>query len=222
MGQRLSVAVGPADGGGRDEAYGDEATYAGASVVKAGILAALLLGAQDAGRELGGAERELAEPMIVRSDNDAASVLWARIGGARGFDAACARLGLRATAGGADGFWGLTRTTAGDQLALLRAVFGPGGTVLEARSRAYAQELMGRVVAGQDWGVSAAGFPYALKNGWMPRSGTGLWVVHSVGRVRTPGGRELLLAILSDGHPTLADGIAAVEAAARRSAGGSV
>lgn len=109
--------------------------------------------------------------------------------------------------------WGLTRTTARDQLTLLRAVFEEGAdSPLDARSRRYVAGLMERVVPSQDWGVSAAdggSGDRALKNGWLPRTDSGLWVVHSVGRVRT-----CLVAVLSDGHPTKEAGVAAVEEAA--------
>ncbi|MET7715778.1 serine hydrolase [Streptomyces sp. NPDC005407] len=176
--------------------YGEQRAYPSASIVKVSILAALLL----EGRPLTARERELARAMIVRSDNDAATALWETIGGAPGLDAAHARLGLAQTR--AETAWGLTRTTAADQLALMRAVFdGP---------YAYLRALMGQVVEGQDWGVSAAGGAWALKNGWMPMRETGLWVVHSVGRAD---GR--LIAVLSDGHETKKAGIACVEAAVR-------
>lgn len=189
----MSVSVAVAVAG---RSCGDQRAYPSASIVKVSILAALLL----EGRPLTARERELARAMIVRSDNDAATALWETIGGAAGLDAAHTRLGLTQTR--AETAWGLTRTTAADQLALMRAVFdGP---------YAYLRDLMGQVVEGQDWGVSAAGGAWALKNGWMPMRDTGLWVVHSVGRA---GGR--LLAVLSDGHETKEEGIACVEAAVR-------
>lgn len=244
-GGRLSVAV-RERGGRRSAGYGTE-RFATASVVKVQILAALLLQAYDHGRELGGPERERAEAMIRHSDNGAASALWRTIGGEEGLDAAGRRLGLARTEGGAGGFWGLTRTTATDQLTLLRAVYEdgpPAPPVLPRDACAYIRTLMARVVAGQRWGVTAAegrgqeqhagrdgrdgregqrgpvgvaaGVPApraGLKNGWMPRDATGLWVVHSVGRV-TVRGRAHLLAVLSDGHRTRESGIRAVEEAA--------
>ncbi|MER7663289.1 hypothetical protein [Streptomyces sp. NPDC096193] len=91
-------------------------------------------------------------------------------------------------------------------------------SVLSEASRSYAQGLMADVAADQDWGVSAAGTGWALKNGWMPRTATGLWDVNSVGRVSV-GGRVLLVAVLSEGHATKESGIAAVEAAARAAVG---
>ncbi|WP_326812045.1 serine hydrolase [Streptomyces scopuliridis] len=207
----LSVAVYDLAGGGA-WASGEDRTYVTASVVKVAVLAALLLRARDSGRWLTAGEERLAEAMIERSDNEAATALRAAAGGVAGLDAAHARLGMTRTS--AAPAWGLTRTTARDQLTLLKAVFGgadPAASAgLDERSRRYLAGLMGRVVPGQDWGISAAADgDWALKNGWLPRSDSGLWVVHSVGRVR-----DCLVAVLSDGHTTKDAGIARVEEAA--------
>ncbi|MEV3870356.1 serine hydrolase [Streptomyces sp. NPDC049906] len=211
---RFSVAVVPV-GSGEVTGYRSGSSYVTASIVKVDILVALLVTAQRAGRGLTAGERSSAAAMIRRSDNAAADALWARIGGAAGLDAANARLGMERTAAGGAARWGLTRTTAADQVELLRAVFGPQGSpALGPASRAYVQRLMGGVVAGQDWGVSAAGEGGpVLKNGWLPRSATGLWVVNSIGRV-TAGGREYLVSVLSDGNASMAAGVALVERAA--------
>ena len=77
------------------------------------------------------------------------------------------------------------------------------------------QHDVSRIAAGQHWGVSAVadGSAWALKNGWLPRTATGLWEVNSIGRV-TSGGHDYLVAVLSDGNATQARGIALVEAAA--------
>lgn len=199
---------------GRTAAYrhGPDPTHPTASVVKLGILAALLLRAQDTDREPTPQERAWAAVMIERSDNDAATELLKVIGGAGELDAAHRRLGLRETV--ARESWGRTSTTAADQLALLEAVFGGGATPLGERSRAFVVDLMTGVVPEQAWGVSAAGGAPALKNGWVPLSATGLWVINSVGRV-TAGDRDFLVAVLSGGHPTKDAGIALVEAVAR-------
>ncbi|WP_308416662.1 serine hydrolase [Streptomyces sp. AJS327] len=226
---RLSVAVW-APGRAAPTGFGGGA-FAAASVVKTGILAALLLSAQDAGRPLAPARRRRAAAMIERSDNAAATALWAEVGHARGFGAALRRLGLRETVPDAAERWGLTHTTALDQARLLRAVFtGASGRpygdpcgppLLSPRSRAVLRHRLGRVVPEQRWGVSAAsdpGSPVALKNGWLPRDPTGRWVVNSAGRVVVDG-RALLLVVLSDGHASRAAGVAAVERAARAAAG---
>ncbi|MFE2599101.1 serine hydrolase [Streptomyces sp. NPDC059396] len=195
--------------GGREAAYGEDRRYVCASVVKVAVLAALLLRAQDAGEWLTCGQERLAAAMIERSDNDAATVLRAAAGGVAGLDAAYARLGMGRTA--AAPAWGLTRTTARDQLTLLKAVFDMDtkNSPLNGRSRRFVAGLMERVVPGQDWGVSAAGDDWALKNGWLPRTASGLWAVHSVGRVR-----DCLIVVLSDGHATKDEGVARVETAA--------
>lgn len=218
-GAAISVAV--LDVASGDSAgYGD-ASFDTASIVKLNILAALLLQAQDADRRLTAQERTYASAMIRDSDNVSATALWNVIGQAAGLDAANERFRLTATEGGHGLYWGLTQTTAADQLVLLRQVFGDDDTSeLSAASRAYVQDLLGRITEGQDWGVSAAatggasGSGFALKNGWLPRTATGLWDINSVGRVEVDG-REFLVAVVSDGHTTKAKGVAAVEAAAR-------
>ncbi|MEU2731547.1 serine hydrolase [Streptomyces griseoviridis] len=209
----VSVAVLDVASGAR-AGYGDGA-FDTASIVKVDILAALLLQAQDAGRQLTAAERTYATAMIENSDNASATALWDVIGEADGLDAANKRFGLTDTAGGDGALWGLTQTTAADQLTLLGQVFGDDSK-LSAASRAYLQGLMGRIAADQHWGVSAAadGSAWALKNGWLARSGTGLWDINSVGRV-TAGGRQYLVAVVSRGSTTQAEGVTLVESAAK-------
>ncbi|WP_406015488.1 serine hydrolase [Streptomyces sp. NBC_00984] len=208
-GARVSVAVLDTGNGAR-AVYGDGA-FDTASVVKVDMVAALLLLAQDERRALTAVERDRATAVIERSDNASATALLRAIGGPAALDAANARLGLTGTT--AAHAWGLTRTTAADRLTLLRAVFSTDSELGED-SRAYLRGLMERVEAGQRWGVSAAGSDCALKNGWMPRTTTGLWDINSIGRVRT-GARTCLLAVLSDGHGTKESGIALVESVAR-------
>ncbi|MEU4983722.1 serine hydrolase [Streptomyces sp. NPDC021969] len=219
-GAEVSVAVLDPDSGA-GASYGTGA-FDTASIVKVDILAALLLQAQDAGRSLTAAEKTYATAMIENSDNDSASALWRAIGTADGLDAANERFGLTGTEGGDGPLWGLTRTTAADQVALLRQVFVTDGSALSEASRAYVRGLMERIAEGQRWGVSAAadaagstgGSAWALKNGWLRRSTTGLWVVNSIGRVAT-GGHGCLVAVVSRGSGTQAEGISLTEAAAR-------
>ncbi|MFE4368597.1 hypothetical protein ACFRMN_10185 [Streptomyces sp. NPDC056835] len=212
----LSVAVLDVEGGdGAD--YGVQAgkTYDTASIVKVDILAALLLEAQDQGRVLTAQEKEYATSMIQVSDNASADALWQEIGGADGLDAANKRLGLDATTGGSGPLWGLTQSTASDQLALLSAVFGDDSdSPLGSGSRTYIQGLMGGTAADQDWGVSAAGTVTGLKNGWLARSATGLWDINSIGRI-VADGHGYLVAVLSSGSVSKEAGISLVEKAAK-------
>ncbi|MFE0641016.1 serine hydrolase [Streptomyces sp. NPDC058877] len=209
---RYALAVADLNSG-RTFTHGASAeTFASASIIKVDILAALLLQKQDRGVPLTEAQRQLASRMIRFSDNDAAQELWVCIGRRQGLDAANARLGLSAARAGQGGPWGLTRTTVHDQVALLKAVF-EDDSPLSATSRAYLRSLMSDIAADQDWGVSAAGSPTSvpvLKNGWLPREPTGLWVVNSIGIVEYEG-RSMLVVVLTDGQPTREAGIALVE-----------
>jgi len=150
--------------------------------------------------------------MITQSDNDAASTLWAEIGDADGLSAANRVFGLTSTDPGDDGYWGLTTTTAADQVRLLDAIANPSGPLGSASATLLT--LMGQVVSDQDWGVSAAartGEKTILKNGWLSLdSDDGLWEVNSIGRI-TGNGTDVTIAILSDGSSDLDDGIALVE-----------
>ena len=212
--QKVSVAVLDVTSG-ESAAYGD-AAFDTASIVKVDILAALLLQAQDAGRTLTATEKSYATTMIQNSDNDSATALWNLIGTADGLDAANKTFGLTGTTGGAGPLWGLTQTTAADQLTLLQQVFGDDSK-LSAASQSYIQGLMKEIEADQQWGVSAAadGSKWALKNGWLARSTTGLWDVNSIGRVTGTDGDEYLVAVLSNGSTTQAKGITLIEAAAK-------
>ncbi|MDG4789222.1 serine hydrolase [Micromonospora sp. WMMD1102] len=214
VGGRVSLAV-------RDRATGlavvaGTRRYQTASIVKVDILAALLLRRQEQGRTLSADERRRARTMIVVSDNAAASSLYAAIGHRAGLTAANRTLGLRQTTPAAS--WGLTTTTAADQLRLLTVLTDPAGP-LDADGRAFLLGLMGQVDEAQDWGITAAAgrasTASCVKNGWTTvDADNGLWLANSIGRIVEPG-RDWLVAVLSDHHPTRQQGIAAVEKAAR-------
>ncbi|MFF4901846.1 serine hydrolase [Streptomyces sp. NPDC001068] len=172
--------------------------------------------AADDRRELTAREHDLATAMVENSDNDATSTLWATIGRAGGLDKANERLGLKQTKGGEGTVWGLTQTTAADQVRLLQDVFG-SVSPLDAASRATVRHLMSHIATDQDWGVSAAadtGTSTALKNGWLQRSQTSLWDVNSIGRIEK-NGRIFYVAVLMNGADTEQHGIGLVEQAAR-------
>ncbi len=190
-----------------------------ASIVKADILATLLLQVQRRHAGLSLAEQELATAMIEESDNGAASALWDTIGAAPGLAAANRSLGLRRTEPGPGGLWGVTATTVTDQLALLAALTS-AQSPLTAASRHYELSLMRSVEPGENWGVTATADPGsgpAVKNGWLPDGPPGLWVINSIGVLRHDGQR-LLVAALSSGQPTEAVGISQVRAAATAAA----
>ncbi|MEV2277983.1 serine hydrolase [Nocardiopsis sp. NPDC049922] len=184
-----------------------------ASAVKLTILTLLLLRADEEGRELTASERARVERMIRHSDNTVTDGLYLRAGFTEGFERGARRLGLTGTEPHPRGRWGATRTTASDQIRLLRALYTDEGPLSE-EDRAYVRALMESVAPEQAWGVSAAAGPVdtvGLKNGWVPRqSNGGLWNINSVGYVVGPD-REYLIAVLSDDHPDYVSGVGLVE-----------
>ncbi|MFG1710606.1 serine hydrolase [Nonomuraea sp. M3C6] len=191
-----------------------------ASSAKVQILMALLL--TTPWKKLPANVKHDAELMIRYSDNHAADRLWLRIGGATGFTKAGQRFGLKHTQGVPGDCvdlycWGITRTSAEDQIRLMKALVS-GKSPLKKKEREQVLKLMGEVVDGQDWGVSAAaceGDRVALKNGWLKRVSTKRWATISVGLVRGDG-HDYAIAVLTEGSPEVGYGIATVEGMIKR------
>jgi beta-lactamase class A len=185
-----------------------------ASVVKVTILGALLRKALDQHRYLTGTETARARAMITRSDNNAASALWAELG-RRYLQHFLNLAGMKQTALGPGGYWGLTQITAHDEVLLLRLMLSKN-QVLDTASRGYALSLMAQVIASQRWGVPAgapAGLTVHVKNGWLPRATHG-WRIHSIGCFTGRGGGYSIVVLTQD-NPTMAYGIRTIEAVAR-------
>ena len=185
-----------------------------ASVVKVTILGALLRKAQAEHRSLTRSERALAWAMITRSDNDAASALWADTGRAW-LQRFLKRAGMTDTFLGPGGAWGLTRITAADETRLLWLLLKPN-RVLDTSRRDYALGLMADVIPAQRWGVPA-GAPRRLvvhvKNGWLPLAPYG-WRINSIGGFTGHGSRYSIVVLTQD-NPTMAYGVRTVEAIAQ-------
>lgn len=215
---RFSVAVLDLDTG-ESLTHGD-GSFDTASIVKVDILAALLWQHQEAGTEPSATELSLAAAMIERSDNDAATTLFWAVGGEAGLQEFNEMIGLTSTDVGSDGNWGLTQTTADDQVRLLEVVLGDGSTLTQA-SQDLVRDLMSNVVDSQRFGVSAAADDAddaALKVGYLQRSTTSLWDVTSIGEVEA-GGHTYLVAVLSDGNASLVAGTDLVEAVSQAAVG---
>jgi beta-lactamase class A len=189
------------------------AHFDSASVVKATILGALLRKTEQQRRHLTRTEASLAAAMITRSDNNAASALWADVG--RTWLQHFLNLAqMTHTALGPGGYWGLTQITAHDEVFLLQLLINPNG-VLDSASRGYELGLMAKVIRSQRWGVPAgapAGLTVHVKNGWLPRSTHG-WRIHSIGCFT--GRNAYSVVVLTQDNPTMTYGITTVQAIAR-------
>jgi beta-lactamase class A len=187
-----------------------------ASVVKVDIMATLLAQQPDGTIPTEPSEQSLLTSMIDESDNDSATALWDQVGGPAAIASFNRRAGMMSTTLSAcvtcANFpwpgWGLTTTSALDQIVLLRQFVLPD-SVLSASQRGYALGLMENVESSESWGVSGGvppGVTVALKNGWLPLAGVTDWQVNSVGWIDGDG-RDYLVAVLTGGNPSEQYGI---------------
>lgn len=194
-----------------------------ASIVKVQIMGTALQQAEAADEQLPGAEAALMPSMIENSDNQSATTLLQDVGGPGALALFDRSAGLDRTVPSTLALipgtpwpgWGLTTTTALDQVRLISRFAYPN-RVLSGASRRYGLSLMERVEADQDWGVSAgvpAGTTVALKNGWLPLRPAD-WQVNSIGWI-SGHGRDYVLAVLTRGSPTEAYGVATIQVVAR-------
>jgi Beta-lactamase enzyme family len=185
-----------------------------ASIIKVDILATLLASQPHTATVLARDPDDIsiATEMIEESDNDAATDLWDEEDGSTGVGAFNHRIGMSHTDLNDDGYWGISTTTAADQIVLLRQVFQPS-KVLDPVDQSFMRGLMENTESGQRWGISA-GTPncttVALKDGWVPIV-DGDWEINSIGSV-TGCGHDYLIAILTDRNPTETAGIGVVDA----------
>jgi hypothetical protein len=183
-----------------------------ASIMKVDILEALL--AQRG--VLAGDTLSTADGMIENSSNDDAEDLWDSEGGPAAVTAYDRRAGLEGTHPNVKGFWGLSTTTASDQVRLLDKLAVPN-SLLTTAEREQAMDLMHQVEADQRWGVSAglpAGTPVAVKNGWLPLDNGRGWQVNSDGIVDGNGYRDDI-SVLTTGSATEQAGIDEIEGLTR-------
>lgn len=183
-----------------------------ASIVKVDILETLLH--RTAGH-LTDAQRETATSMIENSNNDSATDLWDQDGGAPGVHAYNDDVGLTQTKPNVD--WGLTTTSAADQVTLVRQLLHPS-RLLTTPARRFQRRLMRHVEADQHWGISAGPPTTAIigiKNGWLPVSeDDNLWAVNSIGWVRGED-KRYVIAVLTQHQPSEGYGITTIQHVAR-------
>jgi beta-lactamase class A len=188
-----------------------------ASVIKAQVLGAVLLQAQDEHRGLSHRERDLIRPMIRYSLNEPyVSDLYADVGGVAGMDRFDRRMDATHTTNTLE--YGATVTTANDRTQIaLRMLFGRGP--LHRAGRALAMHYLHAVVhPTQRWGITAGvprGWSVALKNGFYPFGSHG-WRVGSTGFVRDISrGGGYAITIMTDQDTSQQAGLRLVERVSR-------
>jgi hypothetical protein len=140
-----------------------------ASVLKAMLLVAYLDRPDVAGRSLHNSERALLDPMITRSDNNAANQMD-QIVGDDGLRALAARVGMRNFVP-THPIWGESLITPRDQTRFFLHI----DSFIPPIHRWYAMHLLASITPSQRWGigeVAPRGWKLYFKGGWG--SGTGL------------------------------------------------
>lgn len=168
-----------------------------ASLVKAMLLVAYLRMLDAQHRGLDSASTSLLYPMIHVSDNNAASAVFAIVGGS-GLTALAQAAGMTDFALDPGGAWGLTQISAADQARF----FYEQDQLIPAQFDAYARGLLSGISADQSWGIPAAArpaFEVFFKGGWLPETG---WTINQAARLERPG-QKIALSILTSGDPSM-------------------
>lgn len=172
-------------GAGRIRGVAIHRRYYSASVVKAMLALAVLRAAP--GRALTAEERALLRPMIVVSDNDAASAVYRRVGAGALYAIARA---ARMTNFDVGFNWADAQLTAHDQARLFLRI----DRLAPRRHRAYLRHLLASIVSYQRWGIApiaeARGFHVMFKGGWR------IGIFHQVALLERDG-RRVALAVLT-------------------------
>ena len=194
-GRQGRVAFALIDADGTLHQRGGRAAFRTASLLKPLLLATYLRRSDVRGRRLTKAERALLDPMIRRSDNNAANTIIGRV--------SATAIARTARASGQRQFrlllpiWGLSRTSPIDQARFFRNL----DAVLPARHRAYAHRLLRTIVRSQRWGVGRArpsGWGIEFKGGW----GSGSGQVNSQTARLTRGGQLITLSVMTESNPS--------------------
>lgn len=188
--------------------------YTMASTVKVAVLAQLL---HNTNGNLNGYQQSLAARMIRNSDNAATTeIVRNYLGGVSRMQDLYNALGMSETTPGPGTSWGLTTTTATDQLKLLNEIYmKPHSNYLNDQSRNYIKSLMGSVSGDQRWGISAGSSQYYIKNGWLALSAPWPWYVDSIGFIPQDNNNGYTIAVYTDNNIPMQVGVNMIESLAR-------
>jgi Beta-lactamase enzyme family len=172
--------------------------FQSASVVKVMFLTAFLQRLNADRRGISALDRSLLYPMIHESNNDAASAVLDRVGGA-----AVARVareaGMQDYAPGV-GWWAYTQTSAADQARFFIAI----EKLIPRQFWPYARGLMDGIEAEQSWGIPEVARPrwqVFFKTGALPSEG----LFNETARLERPG-VTFTVSVFSTDDPSMAYG----------------
>jgi len=180
--------------------------FRSASVVKAMMLVSVLRRAGK--RSLSKTERRRLRPMITRSDNAAASAIYAEIG-PRGLRRVARVAGMRKFTPASP--WGVSQITPADQVRFFLRI----DRLVPRSHRRYARKLLSSITKGQRWGIAPVARRKNLKaffkGGWVPG------ITHQVALLeRKRDGQRIALAIFTRDSPSMAYGEKTIESVAAR------
>lgn len=179
-----------------------------ASVVKVMFMVALLREPEVRHDALTSGEKGLIGPMIKRSDNDTATAIYNRVGEGALYDLARDADMPHFTT---QPLWGLSTITPKEQARFFYHL----ERFIPKRHRAYAMNLLTKIVPSQRWGIPPAapnGWALHFKGGW---SGRPNWRINQVMLLRKPP-RRFSVAILTRDQPSKNYGEDSIEGVARR------
>lgn len=191
--------------------YNPDKRFLMASTIKVPIMLTHLATEYAQDPNAAGPGTDLLTPMIVVSDNAAATTMFGQVGGKRAIEKELRARGVRQTRIEAES-WGLSTTTAPDMALLMRSLYY--GQRLNPELRQLAIGLLGGIVEEQRWGVPEGlgdNSYVAFKGGWLPDDVS--WQVHQVG-IADVGGQQIIFSIYTSDQPDEIYGRQTLEGAA--------
>jgi len=183
--------------------YNETTPFVLASSSKVSLMVSYLLWLESQGREPNASENTTLTNMIEHSDNNAAQLIFDRLGGSGGQAAFYKKIGVTGYVSNPYG-WGWASLPPLGQMQVLALL--QEGKVLTAHDRAYALNLMNHIEADQHMGVGETlppGATVAMKDGWVPAP-DGLWAINTSGIATA--GNEMYIIVVYTAHQSDYDG----------------
>lgn len=189
--------------------YQEHERFCTASIVKVAVAMALFYEEKNGTLVLLKSDLQKIQKMIIESDNDCTTYFWKKLGGETYMNTFFQVLAMNETSAGKNGFWGLTETTAHDQILLLTYLVKENEYITKNQQQNLLS-LMKDVKQDQKWGYSSVkdGEIY-VKNGWSPKEKNN-WRINSLGIIEHQN-EVYISCVLSIGHETYEKGVEGIE-----------